>query len=107
MSDDEDYQRRWRQTRDAGRPPPYPGSAVGNDDRPPLSAYEPKQFMPSNAYPPPPPGGPPANGQVPPPPLGDNQMNRRPSAMKRSGSQSRVAHLAPQFPDEVSQWKHY
>lgn len=75
-------------------PPPYPASGTGSgvDDRHPRQArYD------SNG------GGQmlPGQGDLPPPPMGD-ALNRRPSAMKREGSRSRVPHLKPEFPDEAS-----
>ena len=86
MSDYGDYDRGPR-----GRPPPpgsYAPSMNGADD------YDP-QYGRNAGYPP----GPGSN--VPPPPMGE-QLHRRPSALKREGSRSRVPHLQPQFPDEQS-----
>lgn len=82
---DDDYDRPPRRGRDDRPPPPYPGSAV-------------------NDYGSQMPGPPPQQGtNVPPPPMGEQfSSGRRPSAMKRSGSASRVPHLRPEFPDEAS-----
>lgn len=80
--DDYDDPRSGGRYDDRGRaPPPYPASAA------PFNDYST-------------PGQPQHGADVPPPPMGE-QLNR-PSAMKRSGSQSRVPHLQPQFPDEAS-----
>ncbi|KAK0845627.1 hypothetical protein LTR03_007375 [Friedmanniomyces endolithicus] len=71
----EDYQPRRPRGRDDEFPPPPPYPAQGGM-----------------------PAGPPDH--LPPPPMGDN---RRPSAMKREGSRSRVPqHTRPDFPDEAS-----
>lgn len=76
------------------RPTPYPASVTGSDvddPRPRQARFD------SNG------GGqvPLGQGDLPPPPMGD-ALNRRPSAMKREGSRSRVPHLKPEFPDEAS-----
>lgn len=84
---DDDYD---RAPRGRGPPPaPYPSSAVGGADD-----YD-AQYGRNGGYPPAP------GSNVPPPPMGD-QLHRRPSALRREGSQSRVPHLRPQFPDEAS-----
>ena len=88
--DNDGFQDPWRNARD-NRPPPPP--------YPTPSAYDGGPAY--GGMPPPPAGGPPQGTEVPPPPMGE-QLNRRPSALKREGSRSRVPHLQPQFPDEAS-----
>lgn len=94
----DDYQDRWRNTRDSERPPPpYPApSNMDYDQR----GRGPAQYPPygeNGGMPPPPAGGPPGT-EVPPPPIGE----RRPSALKRPGSRSRVPNSRPEFQDDLS-----
>ncbi|RMY87609.1 hypothetical protein D0861_05279 [Hortaea werneckii] len=74
--------------------PPPPGAI-------PVDSYHAPPPYPSSqrdgGRPPPPAGA----SDLPPPPMGE-ALKRRPSAMKREGSRSRVPNMRPEFPDEGS-----